>query len=88
MVKASPGGTNEKGVPPVPEVLEFIELLLAKVDDLPERADDFAIGVEEQTRGILETVNKTKRVTQKQWDALQNMDGGCDRWIERDFDRQ
>ena len=57
--------------------------LLEKLEDLPERANDFAIGVEEKVEDMRTWANKNKHVTQPMRDALDNMASGVERWLDR-----
>jgi hypothetical protein len=58
------------------------ELILSKVNDLPEAAEDFAASVEEKTNGILEWIEENDHVTDAQIKALDNMADGVERWEE------
>jgi len=68
--------------------LETAGRILEKVEDLPTEARDFGVSVEETTRGIIETICRTERVTYGQREALENMEHGVDAWLhgERETD--
>ena len=57
--------------------------LLADVEELPSRADDFASSVTEKANAILETVERTGRVTDRQEGAIARMANGVGRWLHR-----
>jgi hypothetical protein len=65
----------------VAAVLEQCESLLASIGDLPERASDFAESVGEKVRGIMETIEERRYVTDGQKTALDNIESGVDRWF-------
>lgn len=67
----------------VAAALEQCERIIEACEDLPERAEDFGMGVMEQTEGIQATIEETKRVTEKQQEALENMEAGVNRWLHR-----
>jgi hypothetical protein len=62
------------------------QIIGAIEDDLPEekylQADDFFDSVLERTKGILETVQRTGRVSDRQFEALQNMYDGVSKWFQ------
>lgn len=52
-------------------------------DDIPERGEEFATSVKERLEGIAETIERTRTVTTAQARAIENMEHGIERWIER-----
>lgn len=56
--------------------------ILAKVEDLPERAEDYAESVATKTTGILDWVESNNHVTKAQMDALRNMCSGVEKWLK------
>lgn len=63
------------------EAVEMAESLLDRIDELPERAEDFAIGVEEKVRDMLSWMKKHHDVTPRIVDALDNISRGVERWF-------
>lgn len=49
--------------------------------DVPEEGEDFADGVANKALDIMETIERTGRVTPGQESALLNMRRGLDRWL-------
>jgi len=64
--------------------LDQCERILEMVDELPERAEDFAISVGEKVRDMAKWIEERTVVTEKQKEALDNMQRGCERWLKRD----
>lgn len=62
------------------------DLILSKVNDLPEAAEEFAASIEEKTSGILEWIEENDHVTDAQIDALDSMAAGVERWEENNAD--
>lgn len=54
--------------------------VLSDLDELPERAEDFAESVREKIEDMRSWVEERERVTQRQEDALANMAEGVRRW--------
>ena len=61
--------------------IEDAEKLLRDVDDLPERAEEFADGVRERVEGMIEWARDNEHATDKMWSALYNMRDGVARWL-------
>ena len=57
--------------------------LICDCGELPDRAVDFGDSVEEKACGILERVKSSGSFTRAQERAIENMQGGVDRWIRR-----
>lgn len=55
--------------------------VIALMEDLPERAEDFAGSCISKIEDIMDTVETRERVTEGQWQALDNMRSGAERWI-------
>lgn len=65
----------------VGDALAHCESILEKLDDIPDRGQDFAESVREKVESIQAWVEEHGDATQAQLDALQNMEDGVDRWI-------
>lgn len=50
------------------------------LDDLPERAGDFADSVREKLESMMGWAEEHKVATAAMWTALRNMEAGADRW--------
>lgn len=55
--------------------------IMDKLSDLPERAEEFAISVEQKTVSIIKWVEENDHATDKQINSLQNMNAGIDKWL-------
>lgn len=55
--------------------------ILDKIPELPERAEEFAISVEQKTTSIMTWIHDNEHATEKQINSLQNMNAGVDRWL-------
>lgn len=64
------------------EALEQCDRIAEMVEDLPDRAADFGIGVGEKTADIRLTIEQMQTVTSNQQDALDNMEAGVSRWLD------
>lgn len=62
--------------------LEQCQELLDMLDDLPDRAADFAESVREKTQSIAEWIEENEHVTAAQCEALDNMQSGAERWLQ------
>jgi len=60
--------------------IEDAEKLIDTLDDLPERAEDFADGVREKLESMVEWARENAHVTEKMWNALYRMQDGVARW--------
>ena len=60
--------------------MDTIEGILDEAEDLPERAEDFAVSVIEKLESMLEWVQENQHITEKQIDAIRNMEAGVSRW--------
>lgn len=56
------------------------DTLLEELDELPERAEDFADSVREKVSGMRGWVEENEHVTEKMVTALHNMIDGAARW--------
>lgn len=63
--------------------LEQCEAILEAIDDLPERAADFAASVQEKVESISDWIEGHETVTSAQAAALDNMERGVHAWLER-----
>lgn len=66
------------------EFVEECDRVLDRIDDLPERAEDFADGVREKIEGMRSWSTENEHVTEAMSDAVENIDGGVGRWLDRD----
>jgi hypothetical protein len=65
------------------EAIEQCERIMEKIHDVPEAGEDFAASVSEKVDSIWQWIEEHGRVTPKQQEALDNMESGLDRWLER-----
>lgn len=63
------------------KAIEQCENILELLDDLPERAEDFADSVREKVESIKGWIEENDHVTDGQINALDNMEGAVLRWI-------
>jgi hypothetical protein len=68
------------------EIVGLADSICELIDDAPgdvwDRAYEFFESVQEKAKDIGETVRRTKRATQGQKDALENMESGVNKWLE------
>lgn len=62
--------------------LETIEEAVADAERIEGPGRDFADSVTEKLEGIKVWVQRTEHITDAQADAVDNMAGGIDRWVE------
>jgi hypothetical protein len=62
------------------EFIEEGESLLTRLDDLPDRAADFADSVREKVEGMVGWAREHEQATDRMWGALENMSDGVRRW--------
>lgn len=60
--------------------IEKCESLLGDLDDLPDRATDFADSVREKVESMRAWVERNGRVTARMTSALENMAEGLEKW--------
>jgi hypothetical protein len=65
------------------DALADAENLLRKLDDLPERAEEFAVSVQATLESMAGWIEEHEHVTEKQNAALDNIDDAIDRWMGR-----
>lgn len=65
------------------DALELADDILADLDELPERAEDFRDSVREKVEGMRDWILENEAVTEKMETALENMKTGVDRWLRR-----
>lgn len=63
--------------------LDEIDEALDDINELPDRAADFAESVEEKLRGIDQWITNASHVTDAQMEAIENIRDGIDKWMER-----
>ena len=61
--------------------LDQCDEIMDLLDELPERAEDFAAGAGETVHDIAEWIQEHQEVTPKQAAALDNIQAGAERWI-------
>lgn len=64
------------------DAVEQCERILEMLDDLPDEAEEFASSVGEKVESIMEYAKSRQRITEGQQTALDNMEAGCQRWLE------
>jgi len=63
--------------------LEIADEILDMIDnELPEKAEEFAGSVEEKVRDIRAWIEDRRHVTEAQYEALENMKRGCEKWLD------
>ena len=65
------------------EALEAIDAGLGQLEELPERAEDFAHDAQDFFLGVRETIERTSHVTDRQEEAIENTLAGIAAWLER-----
>ena len=65
------------------EACEQCERIIEKCDEMPSRAEDFTESVREKVQGIWGTIEVSEEVTENQQNALDNMEAGLDKWLDR-----
>ena len=61
--------------------IELCDAILSLVDQLPERAEEFADSIQTKAINIKAFVEKHDKVTPGQITALENMKSGAEKWI-------
>lgn len=64
------------------DAIGFADDILSMIDELPDRAYDFGESIREKVEGIKQTIEERQCVTHGQWEALDNMKGGVERWLD------
>ncbi len=64
------------------QLLDEIDTLVGDCEELPEAGEDFAVSVDEKARGIRANVTEHEHCTQKQKDAIANMQDGVNKWFQ------
>lgn len=62
--------------------LDQCEEILGKIDELPERAEDFAASVQEKVEDIARWIEDSEKVTEAQCVALDNIQAGVEAWLQ------
>jgi hypothetical protein len=65
------------------EFVEEAETLIGQLDELPSRAADFSESVGQKVGDMLEWARANEHATEKMKSALQNMQSGANRWLDR-----
>jgi hypothetical protein len=64
------------------DALELCSEILGLLDDLPDRAEDFAASVEEKVQSMQEWIEEHGDCTANMGTALENMHAGVLRWLD------
>ena len=64
------------------EAIEWCEMILEMIDELPDRAADFGESCGETVRGIRESIEQHQKITDGQRTALENIQRGVSRWLD------
>ena len=80
MVRITAGDSHSHGRD-TEETIAWCESIIDLIDELPERAYEFAESVGEKVRSIMETIEESGRVTEGQITALENIESGVSRWF-------
>lgn len=67
---------------PAGEAVEQCDRIFTLCDEMPERGEDFATEVAEKTQSIRDWIVEHDHVTDKQLNALSNMESGLERWTK------
>lgn len=62
--------------------LEDIEDALTSVEELPDRAEEFANSVDEKLRSMHEWITKNEHTTEPQQNAVDNMASAIRKWLD------
>lgn len=65
----------------VADALALCDQIESTAEDVPEAGEDFAMSVTEKAASIRETIERTERVSDNQFTALENFLSGLQRWI-------
>jgi spore coat protein CotH len=61
--------------------VDICEEIQELIEDLPERASDYATSIGEKVADMRTWIEENENVTQRQVDALRNMKDGCENWL-------
>ena len=64
------------------KAINLCEEIISLLDDLPEKAEDFGYSIEEKVENIQMWIEQNAHVTPSQFDALDNMLSGVNKWLE------
>jgi len=70
----------------VREALKLCDLILSRIEDLPERAFEFGASVEERVTSMRQWIDEKKHVTPKMKASLDNTYAGIKKWLREDDD--
>jgi hypothetical protein len=71
---------GDDGLPDdVQEWLDTCNRILEECEDVPERAEDFAMSVSERIESMAEWIEENRRITPKMIAAIENMDEALQR---------
>ncbi len=65
------------------DITDWLDGVLSKIEDLPERAADFQESVREKVSSIAEQVQERDFITKQQMFAVENIEDAVDKWLER-----
>lgn len=66
------------------EACEQCDRIIELCGDLPDEAEEFSESVVEKCKSMRDWIEENGRVTDRQQEALDNMEAGANRWLERD----
>lgn len=69
------------------KAITLCKYLLERLDELPIEAEEFSDGASNVVSGIMANIESNDRITQRQSEALSNIENAAHRWIENDEDR-
>lgn len=67
--------------------ITLCKYLLEQAEELPIEAEEFADGASNVVSGIMANIEANDRITQRQSEALSNIENAMHRWLENDEDR-
>ncbi len=65
------------------DITDWLDDVLSKIEDLPERAADFQESTREKVSSITEQVQEREFVTKRQMIAVENIEDAVDKWLDR-----
>ena len=65
----------------IEETIELAEEIKDLTEEIPEEGIDLACGITKSVEGIVSNIEAYGNVTDRQWDALENMKAGVEKWL-------
>lgn len=65
-----------------PLYLQTAQAASAAADDIPERGEDFAAGVQATLNDIADWIGENEHITEPQIEAIENMRAGINKWLD------